>query len=29
VGNVTADNQADFQIQINGVHILEFGDFML
>jgi Ca2+-binding RTX toxin-like protein len=29
VGNVTADNQADFQIQINGVHTLAIDDFIL
>jgi Ca2+-binding RTX toxin-like protein len=27
VGNVTADNEADFQIQINGVHTLAMDDF--
>jgi Ca2+-binding RTX toxin-like protein len=27
VGNVTADNQADFQIQINGEHTLTKDDF--
>jgi VCBS repeat-containing protein len=29
VGNVTADNQADFQIQISGVHTLAIDDFIL
>jgi hypothetical protein len=29
VGNVTADNQADFQIQLSGLHTLATDDFWL